>query len=160
MRTEEYNERFEVDGNELFADYGMKKYFITFRNYEGKKITSEIPEQVFKIYVQAKKGYKKNQNEEERHWEKSVLTEITLYKRARKYQESIEVSIMEKEQKQNLHIAISKIPQIQQKRIKMKFFAGMKEKELAEKEATSVRAIRYSLQCGIKNLKKFKKFLK
>lgn len=108
MKIQEYNERFEVDGNELFADYGMKKYFITFRNYEGKKITSEIPEQVFKIYVQAKKGYKKNQNEEERHWEKSVLTEITLYKRANRNQESIEINIIEKEQKQNLHIAISK----------------------------------------------------
>lgn len=36
------------------------------------------------------------------------MTEITLYKRANRNQESIEVSIMEKEQKQNLHIAISK----------------------------------------------------
>ena len=57
--------------------------------------------------------------------------------------------------KQNLYIAVSKLPLIQRRRIKMKYFEEMKEKKLAEKEKISIRAIQYSLHCGIENLKKF-----
>lgn len=160
LKKEDNKEIFEVDGNELVADFENNKFYIIFRNYENEKITSEIPKEVFDIYIESKKIYKKNQNEQERHWELSELTEVTLYKRASKYQESIEATIINTETNQNLHIAISKLPEIQKRRIKMKYFENMKEKELAEKEKSSVRAIQYSLHCGIENLKKLKKFLK
>ena len=42
---------------------------------------------------------KKNQNEEERHWEKTELTEITIYKRGNKYHESIETTVINNETK-------------------------------------------------------------
>lgn len=160
LKKEDNKEIFEVDGNELVADFENNKFYIIFRNYENEKITSEIPKEVFDIYIESKKIYKKNQNEQERHWELSELTEVTLYKRASKHQESIEATIINTETNQNLHIAISKLPEIQKRRIKMKYFENMKEKELAEKEKSSVRAIQYSLHCGIENLKKLKKFLK
>ena len=50
---------FEVDGNELFADFNNKKYFIKFKNYENKEITSEIPKEVFFAYIESKKEIKK-----------------------------------------------------------------------------------------------------
>lgn len=34
---------FEVDGNRLIADFEINKYYIVFKNYEGKEIKSEIP---------------------------------------------------------------------------------------------------------------------
>lgn len=158
MKKEENKKVFEVDGNKLIADFENNQYFIIFKNYENKEVTSEIPKAVFDVYVDSKKIYKRNQNEQERHWEFSELTEITLYRRASKYQESIEATIINKETKENLHIAISQLPSVQNKRVKMKYFEKKKERELAEKEQTSIRAIQYSLHCGIENLKKLKKF--
>lgn len=160
MERENKQKIFEVDGNKLIANFESNKYYIVFKNYEDKEIISEIPKEVFEVYIESKSSYKKNQNEQERHWEFSGITEITIYKRASKYQESIEEKIIDKEIKKNLHIAISKLPKIQNRRIKMKYFEDLKERELAEKENTSIRAIQYSLHCGIENLKKLKKFLK
>ena len=45
---------FEVDGNELIADFNKKKYYIQFKDYEKQVITSEIPEDIFLTYLQAK----------------------------------------------------------------------------------------------------------
>ena len=146
---------FEIDGNEIIAELETNKYYISFENYEKQRITSEIPKDVFEAYVASKKIYYKNENEEKRHWERSQLTEISIYKRATKYQEEIETTIINKDIKANLHTAISKIPLIQRKRIKMKYFQEMKEREIAEKERASIRAVQYSLYNGIKNLKKF-----
>ncbi len=160
MKIEDNKKVFEVDENKVVADFENNKYFIIFKNFEGKEITSEIPKEVFDVYIESKKNYKKNQNEQERHWELSEVTEVTIYKRASKYQESIEATVINKETMENLHIAISKLPKIQNRRIRMKYFENLKERELAEKEQTSVRAIQYSLHCGIENLKKLKKFLK
>lgn len=160
MNIEDNKKIFEVDGNKLIADFESNKYYILFKNFEDKEIISEIPKEVFDVYMESKKSYKKNQNEQERHWELSEITEITIYNRANNYQESIEATIIDKETKENLHIAISKLPKIQNRRIKLKYFENLKERELAEKEQTSVRAIQYSLHCAIENLKKLKKFLK
>lgn len=160
MNINDNKKVFEVDGNKLVADLETGKYFIVFKNFEGKEITSEIPKGVFDVYIDSKKNYKKNQNEQERHWELSELTEITLYKRANTYQDSLETTIINKEINENLHIAISNLQKVQKRRIKMKYFNNMKERELAEKEHTSIRAIQYSLHCGIENLKKLKKFFK
>ena len=146
---------FKVDENEIVADFDNNKYYITFKNFNGEEITSEIPKEIFDIYVESKRNYKKNQNEEERHWEKTELTENTIYKRGNKYHESIETTVINNEMKQNLYIAVSKLPLIQRRRIKMKYFEEMKEKKLAEKEKISIRAIQYSLHYGIENLKKF-----
>lgn len=33
---------FEVDENRLIADFKINKYYIVFKNYEGKEIKSEI----------------------------------------------------------------------------------------------------------------------
>lgn len=41
---------FEVDGNRLIADFEINKYYIVFKNYEGKEIKSEIPKDIFNIY--------------------------------------------------------------------------------------------------------------
>lgn len=160
MNIEDNKKSFEVDENKLVADFENNKYYIVFKNFEGKEVTSEIPKEVFDVYIESKKSYKKNQNEQERHWELSEVTEITIYKRASNYQESIEETIIDRETKENLHIAISKLPKIQNRRIKLRYFGNLKERELAEKEQTSVRAIQYSLHCAIENLKKLKKFLK
>ena len=98
---------FEVDGNELFADFNNKKYFIKFKNYENKEITSEIPKEVFFAYIESKKEIKKGTNETERHWEQNEVTDNTLYKRAVHSQKSVEEIVIENERNKIIHNVIN-----------------------------------------------------
>ena len=52
---------FEVDGNRLIADFEINKYYIVFKNYEGKEIKSDIPKDIFITYIESKKAYKRNE---------------------------------------------------------------------------------------------------
>lgn len=58
-----------IDGNRLIEDLENNKYWIIFKNYLGEEITSEIPKDIFDAYIESKSAYKKNKNEEERHWD-------------------------------------------------------------------------------------------
>ena len=151
---------FEVDGNQLVEDLNNDTYFIIFENFECKKIKSEIPKEVFKAYLESKNSYKKNQNEEERHWEQSKLTEITLYKRANQYQKSIEATIIENEAKKDIQIAISKLPVLQEKRIHKYYFENKNEYKIALEENATQQAVNKTLKNARKKLKEIlnKKF--
>ena len=63
-----------IDGNKLVEDLEKNKYWIIFKNYLGEEIKSEIPKDIFDTYIKFKNIYKKNQNEEERHWEHIELS--------------------------------------------------------------------------------------
>lgn len=95
-----------IDGNRLIEDLENNKYWIIFKNYLGEEITSEIPKDIFDAYIESKSAYKKNKNEEERHWEHIELSENELFKRSLKYQDSIESIIIKKETEKELHLAI------------------------------------------------------
>ena len=104
-----------IDGNKLVEDLEKNKYWIIFKNYLGEEIKSEIPNDIFDTYIKFKNIYKKNQNEEERHWEHIELSENELFKRSLKYQDSIESIIIKKETEKELHLAIQQLPKIQKK---------------------------------------------
>lgn len=144
---------FEVDGNQLIADFENNKYYIVFKNYEGKEIKSEIPRDIFNAYLESKSIFKKNQNEEERHWEQIALSENEIYKRAFKHPDSIEMIIIKEETNKELHIAISNLSTIQNKRIKKYYFENRNEMEIAKEEKTTQQAINYSLKLARETIK-------
>lgn len=152
---------FEVDGNRLIADFEINKYYIVFKNYEGKEIKSEIPKDIFNTYIESKKTYKRNENEEARHWEHIILSENEMYKRAFKHSDSIETIVIKHEINNNLHIAISKLTNVQAKRIKQYYFEEKTEREIAKEEGLKHQSIHDSLEYGKEKIKKFlKKFEK
>jgi DNA-directed RNA polymerase specialized sigma24 family protein len=150
---------FYVDGNELIADLKNNKYFIIFENYEGKKIKSEIPRDIFNTYIESKKTYKKNQNEEERHWERLNLSENEIYKRNYTQQEETETIIIRNETKKELHIAITTLPIHQKRRVIQYYFKDANEYEIATREGITQKNVSESLTKAKFNLfKKLKKF--
>lgn len=149
-----------IDGNRLIEDLENNKYWIIFKNYLGEEITSEIPKDIFDTYIKFKNIYKKNQNEEERHWEHIELSENELFKRSLKYQDSIESIIIKKETEKELHLAIQQLPKIQKKRLKKYYFDEKTEREIAAEEGIKHQAIHIGLDRSRKKLedilKKFK----
>lgn len=152
---------FEVDGNELIADFESNKYFIIFKNYEGQEVKSEIPRDIFNTYLESKSIFKKNQNEQERHWEQITLSENEIYKRAFKHPDSVETIIIKNESNNELYIAISKLTKIQKRRIEKYFFDNKNEVEIAKEEESKQQSVHDSLVMGKDKIKKFlKKFEK
>ena len=149
-----------IDGNRLIEDLENNKYWIIFKNYLGEEITSEIPKDIFDAYIESKSVYKKNKNEEERHWEHIELSENELFKRSLKYQDSIESIIIKKETEKELHLAIQQLPKIQKKRLKKYYFDEKTEREIAAEEGIKHQAIHIGLDRSRKKLedilKKFK----
>lgn len=65
------------------------------------------------------------------------------------------------EMNNNLHIAISKLSNVQAKRIKQYYFEEKKEREIAKEEGLKYQSIHDSLEYGKEKIKKFlKKFEK
>lgn len=61
MKIEDNKKIILVDGNELIANFDNDKYYITFTNYDGKKITTEIPREIFDTYIESKRVYYRNE---------------------------------------------------------------------------------------------------
>ena len=107
----------EIDGIKLYADLENKRYYIEFRNYENMEILSEIPEEIYNVYLDDKSIYKKDENEKYRHWEFVSLSDIELYNRTFFKQKSIDSQIIKKETYIELIHSIRSLPRIQKKRI-------------------------------------------
>lgn len=96
-------------------------------------------------------------NEYDRHIEHSKLKELTLNKRILNKNKSVEKYVIEKIENQELYSAILKLSKIQRNRILMYYFQELTQKEIAEKDNCSIRAVQYSINSALKKLKKFLK---
>lgn len=146
---------FEVDGNKLLADFENNKYFIIFKNYEGQEVKSEIPIDIFNTYLESKKAYIKNKNEESRHWEHIMLSENEMYTRAFELGNTVEEIIIKKMNKDILHKARKELSETQIRRIDLHIVNEITIRDLAKLEQVNKNQIEKSLKLGIKKIKKF-----
>ena len=132
------------------------KYKINFKdNGENKDI--KISKELYDLFNKFELEDLSYMNKYDRHIEHLHLDEIQMYNRLKLSNKNLENEVIEDLENQDLHIAIKKLPQIQRRRIYLYYFCNMKQREIALQEKTSIRAIQYSLECALKNLKKFLK---
>ena len=96
-------------------------------------------------------------NKYDRHIEHLQLDEIQMFKHSKLNIKNLEDEVIINIEKKKLHIAINKLSEIQKRRIYLYYLYNMKQREIALKENTSIRAIQYSLDSALKNLKNFLK---
>lgn len=140
---------------QLYVSTDKKKFFIRFKDGENTIKYIEINDTIYYEFNKFELDDKSQMNKYDRHIEHSQVTEITLNKRAIQQEISVEETVMSNYEKEKIHNAILKLPEIQKRRIKMYFFDELTQKEIANKEGTSIRAIQYSMKIALKNLKKF-----
>lgn len=146
--------QFIVDTYTLEYLENENKYYISFEDSVKKKCRLEIGKDVFDEYIQSRKCYTKIKNETTRYLEHSELNDISLFNRSFIKKKLVDDVIIEKLTNQALHKAVDKIKSPHNKRIKMYFFEEMTVQEIAKKEAKTERAIRYSIEQGIKEIQK------
>ena len=90
----------------------------------------------------------------DRHIEHSKLYDETLNKRAFNKQTPIEEIVETKLQNERLYNAINKLSDTKKRRIMLYFFKELTQREIALKEGTSIRAIQYTLNAALEEIKK------
>lgn len=130
------------------------KYIISFTN-NNNKIKLEISEEIYTVFNSYELIDLSIMNEFDRHIEHSKLHENTLNKRMLIKDMGVEDIVIQKIENEQLYHAINSLPLKQKSRLHKYFFENLTQKEIAEIENCSIRAIQYSIQSALKNLKKF-----
>lgn len=130
------------------------KYIISFTS-NNNKIKLEISEEIYAVFNSYELIDLSIMNEFDRHIEHSKLHENTLNKRIFIKDIGVEDIVIQKIENEQLYHAINSLPLKQKSRLHKYFFENLTQKEIAEIENCSIRAIQYSIQCALKNLKKF-----
>ena len=130
------------------------KYIISFTN-NNNEIELEISKELYSVFNNFELSDLSIMNEFDRHIEHSKLNENTLNKRIFNVERGVEDIVINKIEKQKLHIAIDSLPLKQKNRIQKYFFENLTQKEIAKIENCSIIAIQYSIEYALKNLKNF-----
>ncbi len=93
-------------------------------------------------------------NRVSRHIEHSELTESSLNDRAFYKEESLEETVSRSMEYEQLHKAISKLPETQKRRLLLYFFGELTYEQIAELEGCTKRAVKFSIDLAIEKLKK------
>lgn len=134
------------------------KYTVTFKDGLGIEHCVDITPAIYDAFNRFELDDIKQMNEFDRNIEHSELSEFTLYMRSKDKPLDVEDTAIKNINKEGLHIAISRLPSIQRKRIQMYFFNDMTLEEIAKVEGCSHVAVKLSIDIGLKELKKLKKF--
>lgn len=117
----------------------------------------EVPEFVYDTFNLFELEDLSQMNEYDRHIEHMSFDDISFSKITNK-QKSLEDEVINKILCDTLKKEISKLPEIQKRRLVMYFFNNMKLKDIALLENCSPRAVKSSIDISISKLKKILKY--
>ena len=148
--------------NPYTLGYDSVKNTYTVEFIDNKKIIHkiEISETIYKAFDNFELEDVSQIHKYQRHIEHSEVYEDTLNARAINKIMSVEEIVENKIIAEEIKEAIEFLSEVQRKRIKMYFFEGLTQQQIANLEHTSLRAVQYTLNSSINNLKKILKNLK
>ena len=131
------------------------RHWLTFTDGQGHRHHFEINAAVFALFDAFELDDLSYLNEVDRHYEQSELTEGSLYDRAAHRPATVEESAMQSMEYAQLHRAISKLPEIQRRRLLLYYFQGLTYEQIAGMEGCTKRAVKFSVDIAVEKLKKF-----
>ena len=136
------------------------KYIVEFKDGRGVIQKVDVSKEVYESFDSFELIDKSQMTKIEKHIASYDLSEEYINKHKIDEEISMDDEIIMKANFQELREAIEQLPKIQRRRIKMHYFNEMTQQQIADFEAVDIRAIQYSLQIALKNLKKNKKIQK
>lgn len=145
-RRDKYNpyQIFEMDG----------RYYISFKDGQGILREIEINESLYKAFDEFELKDLSYLNEWDRHLEHSEVYESTLNERAFYQPEDLEETVINKMQIEQLHKAVSELPEPHRRRCIWYYFFDMTLEQIAQLENRSKAAVKYSVDKALEYLKK------
>jgi len=146
--NEQYTLRREIDGG------GFTHYFIGYSGEQGFQ-ESQVTRNVFVAYIRFGKKERNLRRWDERHKERQELSEVEINTRALQKPHSIEMLLVDAEQKNLLWQAISKLPEIQRRRLLMYHIDRMTYGEIADTEGCTKRAVKFSVDIAGEKIRNY-----
>ena len=132
-------------------------YIVSFKDHKGIMRDVEVSKEIFVSFDRFELDDIKELNEYDRHIEHSEIFEETLNNRIKDKIPSIEDEIIRKATFEELKLAIEQLPEIQKRRIKKYYFEDKTQQQIATEENVDIRAVQYTLNIALKNLKEILK---
>ena len=139
----------------LGFDDDKEKYIVEFIDNKKVKRKIEISNEVYEAFNKFELDDISQIHKYQRHIEHSEIYEETLNIRAINKPVTVEDIVLNNIIIEDLTKAINSLSEVQKRRIKMYYFEELTQKEIAEKEGTSIRAVQYTLNSAISQLKKY-----
>ena len=135
-------------------DTAQPHYYLSFEDSSSVKQCIEIDKALFDAFDHFELDDLSFMNEVDRHYEQSEQTEQSLNRRAFQLQESVEEAVFQRVEVETLRQAIAKLPETQRRRLVLYYFGGFTYEQIGEMEGCSKRAVKFSVDIALKNLKK------
>ena len=130
------------------------RYYLSFKDGRGIMQNIEIDKVLYDLFNRFELEDISYLNRVSRHIEHSELTESSLNDRVFYKEESLEETVSRSMEYEQLHKAISKLPETQKRRLLLYFFGELTYEQIAELEGCTKRAVKFSIDLAIEKLKK------
>ena len=144
----------------LESNRELNIYKVTFKDSKDILRIIEINKEIYETLDRFELDDLIELNEYDRHIEHSEVFEITLNKRAIEKSISIDEQLENNIINEQIRNALDSLSDVQRRRIKLYYFDGLTQQEIADKEGVSLRAVQYTLNSAINELKKILKNFK
>jgi len=132
-------------------------FFLSFKDGQGQLHEMKISRALYNLLDSFELDDLSFLNEVDRHYELSELTEASLNNRAFHKSKSLEDTAFQNIVNERLYKAISKLPEVQRRRVIMYFFGDLTHEQIAEMEGCKYQAVQSSIYVALKALKKLLK---
>lgn len=135
------------------------KFYISFVDINSHFQNIEVSQEVFDSFNKFELEDISRMNEYDRHLEHSEVYEHTLHKKKDSSDQSLEEYFENVLVTENLHMAISKLPEVQKRRLKKYYFEEKTFDEIALEEGCTYQCVQRSVYRAVAKIKNILKNL-
>lgn len=135
------------------------KYYIVFIDVNNHIQKVEVSKTIFDSFNIFELEDISQLNEYDRHLEHSELNENTLYQKSVSSEQPLEEYFDKAQDVENLHMAISKLPDVQKRRLKKYYFEDKTFEEIAHEEGCTYQCVQRSVYRAVEKIKNILKNL-
>lgn len=129
------------------------RYYISFVDVNNNFQEIAVSQEVFESFNKFELEDVSKMNEYDRHLEHSEIYEHTLHKKKDSREWSLEEYFENVQITENLHIAISKLPEVQKRRLNKYYFEDKTFEEIALEEGCTYQCVQRSVYRAVTKIK-------
>ncbi len=133
------------------------RYYLSFIDGGRVKRCVEIDKALFDAFDRFELDDISFLHKVDKHYEKSEQTEASLNRRAMQPQPSVEETVAQQMEAEELHRAIAQLPEKQRRRLVLYYFGEFTYQQIAEMEGCTIMPVKRSIDMAIEKLKKILK---
>ncbi len=130
------------------------RYYLSFIDGGRVKRCVEINKALFDAFDRFELDDISFMHKVDKHYEKSEQTEAALNRRAMQPQPSVEETVSQQMEVEELHWAIAQLPEKQRRRLVLYYFGELTYQQIAEMEGCKYQTVQDTICAALKNLKK------